>query len=154
VDRTASVYLPSSRKLVFMRHRWFLERKHKYHKMKRHFDNVIEKDSAPKWYTGKLLFEMVKNIQVVFEKGTIKGQKRKKTLTSTDTPFKKQSIFKYLSYWKDLETCHNIDLVHITKNVFNNIIRTLLNMSRKMNAGLKSCNDLVQFDLRPDFILY
>jgi hypothetical protein len=78
VDRTASIYLPSSRKLVFMRHRQFLERKHKYHKMKRHFDNAIEKDSAPKWYTGKLLFEMVKNIQVVFEKGTIKGQKRKK----------------------------------------------------------------------------
>jgi hypothetical protein len=88
VDRTASIYLPSSRKLVFMRHRQFLERKHKYHKMKRHFDNAIEKDSAPKWYTGKLLFEMVKNIQVVFEKGTIKGQKRKKTSiwVATDSP--------------------------------------------------------------------
>jgi hypothetical protein len=29
VDGTASVYLPSSRKLLFMRHRRFLERKHK-----------------------------------------------------------------------------------------------------------------------------
>jgi hypothetical protein len=36
---------------------------------------------------------MVKNIKVVFEKGTIKGQKRKKTPTLTDIPFKKQSIF-------------------------------------------------------------
>jgi hypothetical protein len=78
VDGTASVYLPSSRKLVFMQHRWFLERKYKYRKIKRHFNNTIEKDSAPKWYTRKLLFEMVKNIQVVFGKGTIKGQKRKK----------------------------------------------------------------------------
>jgi hypothetical protein len=34
---------------------------------------------------------MVKNIEVVFGKGTVKGQKRKKTLT--DIPFKKQSIF-------------------------------------------------------------
>jgi hypothetical protein len=75
VDGIASVYLPSSRKLVFMRHRWFLERKHKYRKMKRHFDNTIEKDSAPKQYTGKLLFEMVNNIQFVFGKGTVKGQK-------------------------------------------------------------------------------
>jgi hypothetical protein len=83
VDETASVYLPSSRKLVFMQHRWFLERKYKYRKMKRHFNNTIEKDSAPKWYTRKLLFEMVKNIQVVFGKGTIKGQKRKKTPTLT-----------------------------------------------------------------------
>jgi hypothetical protein len=31
-----------------------------------------------KWYTRKLLFEMVKNIQVVFGKGTVKGKKRKK----------------------------------------------------------------------------
>jgi hypothetical protein len=61
--------------------------------MKRHFDNTVEKGSAPKWYTGKLLFEMVESIQVVFGKGIVKGQKRRKTLTSTDMPFKKQSIF-------------------------------------------------------------
>jgi hypothetical protein len=57
--------------------------------MKRYFDNMVEKDSAPKWYTRKLLFEMVKSIQVVFGKETVKEQKRKKTLTSTDMPFKK-----------------------------------------------------------------
>jgi hypothetical protein len=93
VDGTASIYLPSSRKLVFMWHQWFLERKHKYRKMKRHFDNTVEKDSAPKRYTGKLLFEMVKSIQVVFGKGTVKRQKRKKTPTLTDMPFKKKSFF-------------------------------------------------------------
>jgi hypothetical protein len=48
IDGTASVYLPSSRKLVYMRHRWFLPRKHKYRKMKMYFDNTVEKDSAPK----------------------------------------------------------------------------------------------------------
>jgi sulfate adenylyltransferase subunit 1 (EFTu-like GTPase family) len=41
--------------------------------MKRHFDNMVEKDSALKWYNGELLFEMVKNIQVVFGKGIVKG---------------------------------------------------------------------------------
>jgi hypothetical protein len=51
MDGTALVYFPSPRKLVFKRHRLFLERKHKYRKMKRHFDNTVEKDSAPKWYT-------------------------------------------------------------------------------------------------------
>jgi hypothetical protein len=61
--------------------------------MKIHFDNTVEKDNAPKQYNGKLVFEMVKNIEVVFGKGTVKGQKRKKTPTLTDIPFKKQSIF-------------------------------------------------------------
>jgi hypothetical protein len=46
MDRIASVYLPSSRKLVYMRHRWLLPRKHKYHKIKSHFDNTAKKDSA------------------------------------------------------------------------------------------------------------
>jgi hypothetical protein len=36
---------------------------------------------------------MVKNIEVVIGKGTVMGQKRKKTPTPTDIPFKKQSIF-------------------------------------------------------------
>jgi hypothetical protein len=36
---------------------------------------------------------MVKNIEVVFGKGIIKGQKRKKTPTLTGIHFKKQSIF-------------------------------------------------------------
>jgi hypothetical protein len=61
--------------------------------MKMHLDNTVEKDSALKQYTTKLVFELVKNIEVVFGKGTIKGQKRKKTLTLTDIPFNKQSIF-------------------------------------------------------------
>jgi hypothetical protein len=36
---------------------------------------------------------MVKNIKVEFGKATSKGQKRKKTLTLTDIPFKRQPFF-------------------------------------------------------------
>jgi hypothetical protein len=119
--------------------------------MKMHFDNTVKKDSALKQYTRKLVFEMVKNIEVVFGKGTVKGQKRKKTPTLTDIPLKKQLIFfKYLPYWKDLQTCHSIDLMHVTKNVFDSIIGTLLGMPRKSKDGLKSRTDLVQFELRPE----
>jgi hypothetical protein len=94
---------------------------------------------------------MVKNIEIVFEKGIVKGQKRKKTSTLTDIPFKKQSIFfKNLPYWKDLQTYHIINLMHVTKNVFDSIIGTLLDMLRKSKDGLKSRTDLVQFKLRPE----
>jgi hypothetical protein len=40
--------------------------------------------------------------------------------------------------------------MHVTKNVFDNIIRTLLDMPRKMKDRLKSRNNLVQFGLRPE----
>jgi hypothetical protein len=38
--------------------------------------------------------------------------------------------------------------MHVTKNVFDNIIGTLLDMPRKIKDGLKSRIDLVQFELR------
>jgi hypothetical protein len=94
---------------------------------------------------------MVKNIEVVFGKGTVKGQKRKKKPALTDIPFKKQSIFfQYLPYWKDLQTCHSIDLMHVTKNILDSIIGTLLDMPRKSKDGLKSRTDLVLFELRAE----
>jgi hypothetical protein len=41
-------------------------------------------------------------------------------------------------------------LMHITKNIFDSIIGTLLDMPRKSKDGLKSRTDLVQFELRPE----
>jgi hypothetical protein len=38
--------------------------------------------------------------------------------------------------------------MHVTENVFDNIIGILLDMLMKMKDGLKSRNDLVQFGLR------
>jgi hypothetical protein len=111
--------------------------------MKSNFDNIVKKDSALKQYTGKLVFEMVKNIEVVFGKGIVKGHKSKKTPTPTDTFQEAINFFKYLPYWNDLQTCHSIDLMHITKNVFDSIIGTLLDMPRKTKDGLKSRTDLV-----------
>ena len=89
MDGTAYLYLPSSKKLVYMQHQRFLEEDHKYRQMKSHFDGTVEKDSAPKPYSGKLVFRMVKNIKVVLGKGKIKGKKRKKTASPTGTAFKK-----------------------------------------------------------------
>jgi hypothetical protein len=43
--------------------------------MKEEFNNELESEGAPKPYSGKLVFEIVKNIQVVFGKG--KKQRRK-----------------------------------------------------------------------------
>jgi hypothetical protein len=40
--------------------------------------------------------------------------------------------------------------MHVTKNVFDNIIGTLLDKPRKTKDGLKLRNDIVQFGLRPE----
>ena len=40
----------------------------------------------------------------------------------------KQNIFWQLPYWKDLLFRHNLDVMHIKKNVFDNFMNTLLNV--------------------------
>src|SRR5438128_10216660 len=98
-----------------MRSRWFLPPSHRYRKMTKEIDGTEERGRAPKHLDGKLVFELVKNIKVIFGKKVSKGKettkKRKKTTESDDqrkepgsheedeTGFKKVLIFfKYLPY--------------------------------------------------------
>jgi hypothetical protein len=48
VDQTESIYLQSSSELVYMRHRRFLPRKHKYRQWRTWFDGTIDNEEAPK----------------------------------------------------------------------------------------------------------
>jgi hypothetical protein len=83
--------------------------------------------------------------------GNIKGTEEKENSNFDSHTFQEEiNFFKYLPYWKDLETCHNVDLIHVIKNVFENIIGTLPDMPSKTKNGLKSRNDLIQFGLRPE----
>jgi hypothetical protein len=129
--------------LVYMRHRGFLPCKHKYCQWRTRFDGTIENEEALKHRDGKFIFEMIKNINVVFGK-PMKGKKRKKNEKAPkDSPFKKQSIlFRYLPYWKEFEIGHASDTMHVTKGVFKSIIGLLLDITGKMNDGLNAHKDL------------
>nr|AAR87173.1 putative transposase [Oryza sativa Japonica Group]ABF98060.1 transposon protein, putative, CACTA, En/Spm sub-class [Oryza sativa Japonica Group] len=146
-------YLPGSNKTVYMQHRRFLRTNHKYRKMKAEFDGTEETDPSPKPTSEEKVCAMTEKIVCEFGKVTkklSKGTKRKKPEKNTKqgdskkqddsskpddklpSPFKKHSIFfKYLPYWKDLEVRHAIDVMHLEKNVFDNIVGTLLDMPKK-----------------------
>ena len=102
---------------------------------------------------GQKVVDMVQGIDIEFgkkkkeEDGT-KTRKRKRD--KMDEPpiapvrFKKQScFFKYLSYWKELDTPHAIDCMHLEKNVFESTIGLLLDIKGKSKDGQKSWMDLV-----------
>jgi hypothetical protein len=72
-----SISLPSSSKLVYMWQRIFLPRKHKYHQWRTQFDGTIKNKEAPKHQDGKFVFEIIKNINVVFGK-PVKGERGRK----------------------------------------------------------------------------
>ena len=48
-----------------------------------------------------------------------------------------------LPYWKDLLLPHNIDVMHIEKNICNNLLGTLLKLEGKTKDTVSSRIDLV-----------
>ena len=68
-------------------------------------------------------------------------------MTILQIVFFKKSIFFDLEYWKHLHVHHNMNIMHIEKNVCENIIGTLLNISGKTKDGLNSCLYLINIGL-------
>ena len=51
-------------------------------------------------------------------------------------------------YWKDLDLWHNLDVMHIKKNICDGSIGTLINIEGKMKDTLKSRNYLTHLGIR------
>jgi hypothetical protein len=151
VDQTESIYIPSSSKLVYMWHHRFLPHKHKYRQWRTRFDGTIENEEALKHQNGKFVFEMIKNINVVFRMLVKREKWKKNEKAPKNSPFKKQSIFfGYLPYWKDFEIGHAIDTMHVVKGVFESTIGLLLDIIGKMMDGLNAHKDLQAFGIREE----
>jgi hypothetical protein len=118
IDGTCYTYLNASKKLVYMRHRRFLSKKHRYRAslMNKYFDNQEEHElhETKRTNYGQKVFEMVNGIEVEFGKKKKEEQEKdadgKKTKkrkrdkmeeepSAPKVPFKKKScFFRYLSY--------------------------------------------------------
>ena len=61
----------------------------------------------------------------------------------------KKSIFWNLPYWKDHLLRHNLDVMHVEKNFFENIINTILNVPKRTKDNIKSRLDLAELCDRP-----
>jgi hypothetical protein len=97
------------------------------------------------------VFEMIKNINVVFGKPVKEKKRMKNEKAPNDSPFKKQSIFfRYLPYWKEFEIGHVMDTMHVTKGVFESIIGLLLDILGKTKDGLNAHKDLHVLRIREE----
>lgn len=62
--------------------------------------------------------------------------------------WKKKSIFFELPYWEFNLIHHNLDVMHIEKNVYDNILWTLLGNTKNSKDNLKACRDLEEMNIR------
>ena len=66
----------------------------------------------------------------------------------------KKSIFFELEYWKHLSLRHNLDVMHIEKNVCDSVLGTLLSIEGKSKDTEKARLDLLDMNIRKELHLY
>jgi len=133
-DETSSRRLKHGVKQCFMAHRRFLPADHEFCYDASSFDGTEEHRSRPISYSGESLLEKIKSISDFEKSKTWKGV---------------SGLFS-LSYWKYNLLRHNLDFMHIEKNVCENIFGTLLEMDAKSKDNLQARKDLQEMNIRPD----
>ena len=74
--------------------------------------------------------------------------KRKREHAKLEHNWKKKSIFFQLPYWKTLILRHNLDVMHIEKNICDSIVGTLLSIDGKSKDDMNSRLDLQYMGIR------
>lgn len=121
LDDTDSMYLKHCKKVVYMGHRRFLPAHHQLRKSGMHFKGTPDHRKKPAHRNGKRVFEMMKDVNVVFGKGL--GSQPVPNDDNGHAPmWKKKSIFWELPYWEILEVRNAIDVMHLTKNLCVNVL--------------------------------
>ncbi|KAH0701906.1 hypothetical protein KY285_016184 [Solanum tuberosum] len=136
---TNSRYLKHSRKMCYMDHHIFLPMDHPWRSNKRSFKGKTEFRPPPPFLKGTDVLNSLQDFENVF------GKKRKR---SNDGPWKKKSIFFELPYWQHNLLRHNLDVMHIEKNIVDSILGTLLDISGKTKDHAKARYDLKDMGIR------
>ncbi|XP_021838978.2 uncharacterized protein [Spinacia oleracea] len=148
---TCCMYLKGSKKQCYMRYRCLLEENHELRQNKKAFDGKVELAPPPRSWTGSELLEQMKDVDVIFGKHpeTKKlNQLNKRKRGVEKVPWKKISSFFRLEYWEHHPVRHNLDVMHIEKNVSESIIGTLFGIEGKSKDTTQSRIDLVHLNIR------
>ncbi|KAM6597102.1 hypothetical protein CsatA_007626 [Cannabis sativa] len=144
-EDTYSLWLKHSKKHCYMGHRRWLENNHSFRNDEKSFDGTKEKRMAPTPLSGSMILDMLEGYEIKF------GKK----VNNPQLPYgwKKRSIFFELPYWKDNLLRHNLDVMHIEKNVCESLVGTLLSLDIKNKDNLNARLDLkfmgIRFELHP-----
>ncbi|CAN6692873.1 unnamed protein product [Malus baccata var. baccata] len=149
-----SIYLAASRKISYLGHRRFIPIDHRFRRQTTSFNGRREHCSTPRQWTGLQCLEELSTLRSTFgkpKKDVSVGQRRKRTESSTSSKsqWKKKSFFYELPYWRHLLIRHNLDVMHIEKNICDNVVGTLLDIDKKSNDGLAARADLEILNIRP-----
>ncbi|XP_015167842.1 uncharacterized protein [Solanum tuberosum] len=146
---TSSIRLTNCKKQCFMGHRRYLPKDHRWRNDKKSFDDTIEKRLPPKTCSG---IDILNQVQDLEGEPLTKDPKKKRKISheKRNDNWNKKSIFLELPYWKSLLLRHNLDVMHIEKNICDNIMGTIMNVKGKTKDTINTRLDLKEMNIRPE----
>ncbi|XP_015166236.1 uncharacterized protein [Solanum tuberosum] len=130
-----------------MGHRRFLRRNHRFRLSRVRFNGSTEERNPPLKLSGSNILR-----QIAEGRGVELNGRRKRSRRATKQ-WNKRSIFFELPYWESNLLRHNLDFMHIEKNICDNIIYTLLDDKSKSKDNANARKDLREMRIRPDLWL-
>ena len=139
----------SGKQSWFDNHRKFLELDHPFKRNKSAFlKNKIVTIGAPPFRSGSEILSIIDHLDL--KKVTEVNAYDINRGISQSCGWRKRSIFWDLPYWNSNLIRHNLDVMHIEKNVFDNLFNTVLNIHGKTKDTLKSRQELNTYCRRPE----
>ncbi|XP_071688992.1 uncharacterized protein [Rutidosis leptorrhynchoides] len=150
---TCNVDTPSKRaltKIIYIGHRMYLSIKNKL-RFSKSFDGKNETRRPPRRRTNDEILKQLENAPDP-DPGKYGGKKRKRDST-VEGNWSKKSIFYELEYWSSVELKHNLDVMHIEKNVCESLLNTLLMNKEKSKDTLTARKVLEEWGIRKELWL-
>lgn len=132
-------------KWCFIGHRRFLRKNHQFRFNRVRFDGSREERNPPSKKSGSDILRQINN-----RNGGAMLDGCKKRSRPGPKQWRKKSIFFELPYWEYNLLRHNLDFMHIEKNVCDNVLYIVLNDKNKSKDTLNARKDLKQMGIRPD----
>nr|XP_051229665.1 uncharacterized protein LOC127347527 [Lolium perenne] len=134
-------------KICFIGHRRWLPLSHPWRNSKE-YNGAIERREKPAEFTPGELKEQLDRVRDV-----IPGKLQKKRKREDGQCWSRRSCLWDLPYWEDLKLRHNLDVMHIEKNICDNLIGTFMNIQGKTKDTVNSRLDLEDMGIRGDLHL-
>ncbi|KAL5573977.1 hypothetical protein UlMin_023574 [Ulmus minor] len=140
-------------KTAYFGHRRFLPTNHHW-RSNLQFDGRTERKRPPRRFSTADILEQLRRVKtgIPGKHPNYGGVKRKRG--DDELNWRKKSIFYELPYWATIELKHNLDVMHIEKNVCDSLLGTLLGDPHKSKDTDNARRDLAKLGIRHELHLF
>ncbi|KAI5313812.1 hypothetical protein L3X38_042988 [Prunus dulcis] len=130
-------------KFCYLGHRRWLPWDHEWREKDKEFDGNTERHLRPREWSGDEILEQLNRLDFAPFGKTVS-----RTRPSTHLNWTHKPMFFELPYWSKLKLRHNLDVMHVEKNVFDTLVGTILDIEGKTKDTIKARLDLERMGIR------